>query len=383
MKKSTMTYLVAVSFITMFVMAISSALRGVLVPTFKEAFNVNNSEVGLMISMTMLFSMIFTYIGSNLCEKYGSKKIIILGVSISAVAFFATSFATTFMMLSIGHFVTGAGSALLIIGLNTTVPYIPVSVKSLLMNMLHFFYGLGVMISQKVSGYLLVNSYTWQFLFRVCSVLFVINIILLLFIADVGEKSSVKVKSNRTKKETRLIILITLALGFAVSGEIHTGNWFINYMKEIFLYDENKATYFTALFFGMFSASRFLGGFISEKLGYIRTITYSVLFATVTYIIGYVVGEPGLVLISSSGLFIGLLYPTTLVYTSNLFKEKSSSVIGLITTAASFIAFATGIILGYLNDFIGVKASYALMPLFLLISTILYIYIYRLKPENN
>lgn len=383
MKTKSMKYLISINFLTMFVMAVSSALKGVLVPTFKEAFAVNNSQIGLMLSVSLLASMIFTFIGGKLCEKYGSKRIIMLGVFASAVTFFITSFSTNFALLFIGHLAAGGSASLLIIGLNTTVPFLPVTYKALLMNMLHFFYGIGVMISQKVSGFMLVNSYSWNYLFRVCSVLFIINLILLVFMDDVDNKSSALPKSNGDNNSNKLmLILITLALGFAISAELHTSNWFINYMKEIYLYDENKATYFTAIFFAMFSASRFFGGFISEKFGYIRTVTVSIILATISYIIGYSLNESGLILISISGLFIGLIYPTTLIFSSNLFKNASSSTIGIITSSVTFITFVTGIILGYANDIIGVYLSYALMPIFLIISTLLYISVYKINKKT-
>ncbi|MGB3366353.1 MAG: MFS transporter [Acidaminobacteraceae bacterium] len=383
MKTNSMKYLIAINFLTMFVMAVSSALKGVLVPTFKDAFAVNNTQIGLMLSISLLVSMIFTYLGSRLCEKYRSKRIIMIGVFASAVTFFLTSYSTSFTMLFIGHLAAGGSASLLIIGLNTTVPFLPVTYKALLMNMLHFFYGIGVMISQKVSGFLLVNNYSWNYLFRVCSILFIINLILLIFMNDVDNKPNYLTKNaDDSSSNMLMLVLITLALGFAISAEIHTSNWFINYMKEIYLYNENKATYLTAIFFAMFSASRFFGGFISEKFGYIRTVTFSIIFATFFYIAGYTLGESGLIIISFSGLFIGLIYPTTLIFSSNLFKNSSSSTIGIITSSVTFITFVTGIILGYANDIIGVYLSYALMPIFLIISSILYILVYRISKDS-
>lgn len=382
MKTKSMKYLIIINFLTMFVMAVSSALKGVLVPTFKEVFAVNNTQIGLMLSVSLLVSMIFTFLGSILCERYGSKRVIMLGVFASAITFFLTSYSTNFTMLFIGHLAAGGSASLLIIGLNTTVPFLPVTYKALLMNMLHFFYGIGVMISQKISGFMLVNSYSWNYLFRVCSMLFLINFLLLIFMKDIDKKPTTSSKdSNESSANKLMLILITLALGFAISAELHTSNWFINYMKEIYLYDENKATYFTAIFFAMFSASRFFGGFISEKFGYIKTVTLSIVLATLSYILGYAFNESGLILISISGLFIGLIYPTTLIFSSNLFKNSSSSTIGIITSSVTFITFVTGIILGYANDIIGVYLSYALMPTFLIISSILYISVYKINKK--
>lgn len=382
MKTKSTNYIILINFLTMFIMAVSSALKGVLVPTFKDVFSVNNSQIGIMLSVSLLVSMLFTYIGSKLCEKYGSKPVIIVGVFVSSITFFLTSYSVNFPMLFIGHLVAGGGASLLIIGLNTTVPFLPVTYKALLMNMLHFFYGIGVMCSQKVSGYLLVNNYSWSFLFRVCAVLFAINVILLLFMDDLDKKPSTRIESSKNSSANKLmLILVTLALGFAISAELHTSNWFINYMKEVYMYNENKATYYTAIFFAMFSASRFFGGFISEKIGYIRTVTISIILATISYIIGYAFNESGLMLISLSGLFIGLIYPTTLIFSSNIFKESSSSTIGIITSTVTFITFVTGIILGYANDIIGVYLSYSLMPIFLIISSILYIYVYKISKK--
>lgn len=65
-------------FITMILVAISDDIKGVLIPTFKEDFLINNSSIGYMITIGYIGYISFTYIGGLLCEKIGQKKSILI-----------------------------------------------------------------------------------------------------------------------------------------------------------------------------------------------------------------------------------------------------------------------------------------------------------------
>lgn len=56
-------------FITMILIAISDNIKGVLIPTFKEDFSIDNSSIGYMIIIGYIGYISFTYIGDYFVKK--------------------------------------------------------------------------------------------------------------------------------------------------------------------------------------------------------------------------------------------------------------------------------------------------------------------------
>ena len=50
-------------------------------------------------------------------------------------------------------------------------------------------------------------------------------------------------------------------------------------MQKNYNYNESKSSFYLALFFGIFTVGRLLGGFIVEKMGYLNTVLISLIIA--------------------------------------------------------------------------------------------------------
>ncbi len=81
-------YLIFSTFLAMLIMAITDSTRGILVPTFKDVFNVSDTAIGMFLLVYSLTYVVSTYFGGLLCAKYGQKKMIISGMCIAGVGFF-------------------------------------------------------------------------------------------------------------------------------------------------------------------------------------------------------------------------------------------------------------------------------------------------------
>jgi len=372
MNKKEKYFLIGMLFFSMLIVSISFSFRGIFIPTFKEEFNISNKAIGIFLSIIQLTSMGTYIFGIKLNEKLGQKKIMILGLGVNMLSFIAISFAQSFIHLTIGYMFITFATSIILLSINTTIPLIHVAFQSTLLNLVHGFFGVGNTFSQKIVGFLIENGFTWEIIYRYISIGFLVAFILYLFAYDV-KGDDFNSKGSQLINDKKKLILFIFALGFYVSAEIQTGNWFMNLLKTEYAYSASHATTYTAIFFGTFTLGRFVGGFITEKLGYFKSIIYTSTLTVITYTIGLLLKENGLYLIASAGLFLAIVFPTTMALIGKVFKDTASKAIAITSTSIAVFVLFSGLIIGFLNDFIGSYLAFYMIPTYAFISLLFYL----------
>lgn len=364
---------------TMFIFcAFVDNARGVIIPLFKSDFSVNDTKIGYMLTIANVGFFTFTFIGGVMCEKFGQKKVYILGFASAIVSLLMLSHTYSFIMLTVSMFLLNIGLSLISIATNTLVPVLFLSFQAILMNMTHFCYGLGATIGQRVSGVLVSNGVNWRTIYLIGAILFTVLFIIFMF-TKVPEPTKAKSEDQSDQKikrfiNKRILIFYLFALGFYSFCEAGTVNWFVNYMIKSYGYNENKGSIYLSLFFGIFAVGRLLGGFVVEKAGYLKSVLVSLIIAVILYTSGILLAEKGLILISCAGLFFAISYPTIVLSASKVFKENSSYVLGIIITFSTITSMALNLVISYLNVAIGTYNAYFMIPISLSIS-IVFIYL--------
>ncbi|MGM0380142.1 MAG: MFS transporter [Bacillota bacterium] len=373
MTKNKKIYLILNLFLLMLVLSISFSFRGLFIPAFKEEFVVKGKHIGIFLSVLQLVAMAAYIIGNFIVEKIGQKRLIQIGILINIITFFLITYSKNFIIFTIGYSFITLGYNFMLFGLNTTIPLINVSFQALLMNLLHGFFGVGNTVSQKLTGVLLVNNFTWKDIFQYTSFLYLIVFVIYLFATNLKDK---KIKAgDREIKQKKILILFIFAIGLYVSAEIQTGNWFMNLLRDHYEFKPNVAVKYTTVFFATFTIGRFLGGLVTEKLGYFKSIIYSLFFAIILNILGMLLKEKGLYIIASGGIFLSIIYPTTVVIMGKVFKKNSSRAIALMSTFVAVFVLSSGLLIGFLNDYIGQYLSFYTISICMILSLITYYYL--------
>ncbi|SCG81626.1 major facilitator superfamily protein [Proteiniborus sp. DW1] len=378
-KEKTNYLVIAFLFIIMILSAMGDNLRGVFIPSFKSDFLVQDTHMGIMLVAGSIGYIIFAYLGGMICETLGHKRLISIGVALMVISLFTLYLSPNFVVLMIGMFLINAGWAFIGVSINTVIPIIAVSFQAIIMNLVHFCFGVGATITQRTAGLLLSKGVEWRTMYLCISILFFI-----VLLAFIPVKIPFIEKSKEDKKidyksifKNKLVYFYMISLGFYVGAEIGTGNWFVNYMKETYAYSENQGTYYTTLFFGTFALGRLLGGFIAEKLGTVKTVLISSVLAFLFYFSGLVIGQNGLALVGVSGLFFSVVFPTLILSTNEVFKKNTTYIIGIFTTASSAISMVINFVIGWLNDLVGVPMAYYTIPVCLFFNMIFVYLIYK------
>ncbi|KYH31671.1 inner membrane protein YbjJ [Clostridium tepidiprofundi DSM 19306] len=371
-------------FILMALQAGAENMINIFIPTLKNEFAISNANIGTMISLGSLGYVAFTFIGGILCDKIGQKKVFIFGILFLIISLFLYANTNSYFMLIIDMFILNVGLSLASIAINTLVPVLVMSFQAILMNMTHFFYGAGSAAGQGIGGFLSARGVNWRSIYFGLAVMFIIALICIIFIKvpDVhkNEKENkiglVKVLKNK------LVIFYILALGFYVFGEIGTYKWLTNYIYDNYNYSQSRAAFYVTLFTVIFAVGRLFGGIVVEKLGYVNTVLKSLIIACLMYTIGIIFKQNGLIIISISGLFFAITFPTLILSISKVFKSNVSSIIGIIITFTSLINMVMQMIIGILNDYLGTYSAFYIIPISLGISILFIALIYLNTKES-
>lgn len=383
-KKKTNWVTLTFIFISMILAAVTENTKGVFIPSFKESFSVGDTAIGNMLIITSAAYMILTFVGGILCEKLGQKKVFIMGLTIIICSLIILSKANSFVVLLIGFGVSSAGLALSAIASNTIIPVIVFSAQTIIMNLLHFFYGFGSTIGQRVFGILISKGIDWRNIYFGVAIAYTILLMLFIFVKVPNPQVAKHIEENVSKEivSKKLVIAYMLGLGFYVFAEQGTGNWFMNFMQKTYSFDNKQSSFYLALFFGIFSLGRLFGGFIIEKKGYFNVLATSLFTGTILYLVGLFMGKDGMVIISIAGLFFSITFPTIVLSISKVFIEKSAYITGTIVTAASFIGMILNWTMGFLNDKIGAEKAFFLVPLSSFMCFLFMVYLYFNTKDN-
>lgn len=370
-------------FITMIIAAVAENTKGIFIPVFKSNFHVNDTKIAFMLTGASIGYIIFTYIGGILCEKSGQKKVFLYGFMCIIISLFMLSYCKSFAFLAFAMSVMSIGLSLGSIATNTVIPILFLSYQAIIMNFTHFCYGLGSAVGQSVAGMLIFKGVNWRKIYFAIGFIYIAIFIIFLFIKiPEPHKADKLVQKNKNSDKnsnikSKLIIFYAAALGTYVFAEIATGNWFVNYMGKVFSLNADKSSFYLALFYGIFAFGRLIGGFVVEKRGYLNTVLLSLSIAALLYTFGIVLKGRGLILISISGLFFSIVFPTVVLSISKVFKERSSYITGIVITCSSTANMLLNLLMGYLNDTIGVYRTFYIIPVSLCLSILFVCILYK------
>ncbi|MCT4542160.1 MAG: MFS transporter [Vallitalea sp.] len=347
-----------------FVVAMTDQFKGMLVPNFKSYFNVNNVQIGHIMTASLFSYAVFQYVGGSIIEKFNSyKKAILLGFIIELISIVLLLSTNSYISLIIGLFGISAGMAMFNVTLNALCLALPVKSTAVLLNFLGFTYGASATTIQKVGGNILFGGATWQsffmFMFIASTAVFVFAGILKMPSVE-RENTDAKGKnlSIITLLKNKTILLYVGALGFYLASEYNVGGWFVNYMVDSFEMNQADASIYTALFFGTLTIARLGGGFLADKIGYLRSVIIFSIISSSMSVIGVLAGKGGLLILACSGLFYSLICPVITSTVSKAFDKNISQITGFLFMSGTLVAMLVNMLIGVLSDNIGTQYAF-------------------------
>jgi fucose permease len=233
------------------------------------------------------------------------------------------------------------------ISLNGTGVRIFTRKSGLMLNLLHFFFGVGAICGPRFMGFMVTRmGLSWQQVYPIALVPLFIMLVITLFIRYPGVEAAASGEkpSFLAALKDPMVWFFGVILGIASSVEGCSVAWSGLYLQDVYGLDPSiEGAAFVSAFFTLYTISRFSSGFVIEKVGYIRSIFVSSLIIIVLFIIAFSLGRTGIYLLPVTGFFIAIMWPTVLAISVGVFKEKAQTA----SSAMLCIAFTLGGIIQY------------------------------------
>lgn len=336
--------------------------------------------VGFMGIISMVISggtIISSLFSDKLTRKLGTRIVTVGSVFLTAIALFGFSFSAKFWMLIVFAIPYGLGAGAIDAALNN---YVALHYTSRHMSWLHCFWGVGTIVSPFVMGYALTQR-TWHHGYRIVGYIQLGIALLLLATLPVWKKTNqtkgeeVQVKSIGLVGALKIKGVPFLLIGFFAycAAEATAMGWASTYFAEVKSIPVERAAQLASLFYIGITASRFLCGFITDKLGDRKMILIGAgVLSCGIILLGIPVENHALAIAAFViiGFGCGPVYPCIIHSTPfNFGAENSGAIIGIQMASA----YVGSTFMPPLFGLIGNAVGFWVMPIFLAVFVILMI----------
>ncbi len=155
-----------VLFIGVFMAALDTAVIGPAIPALREAFGVDNSAVGLVVSAFVLFSLCSAVLMANLSDRYGRRPIYLASVALFGLGSLLTASSPRFWMVVASRIVQGLGAG----GITPTAgavigDHFAPAERGRALGLIGATYGMAFVLGPPLAGLLMITlGWRWIFL---------------------------------------------------------------------------------------------------------------------------------------------------------------------------------------------------------------------------
>ncbi|WKV10153.1 MFS transporter [Thermoanaerobacterium sp. CMT5567-10] len=361
-------FIVALNYFLMFFIGLVDNIKGPVIAPIKSFYHIDYTYIGLLLFIGSLGFIIASFIGGIIVNRYGSKAALsggLIFIILGILGYFVSPF---FFVFAVFFFIMNFGLGMLEIGINATAAVTFVVNQAIMMNLLHFFYGAGATISPNAVGRLIEMRYPWQNIYLLGGMITAAMLVVVLLTRFPGAARYLnrdKVRFIDVLKD-KYVILFSIMLGFYISSEVGIGNWAVTYLKGAYGMNSVKSSMYLSLFFAAFTIGRLLGGFVVERIGYVKSIFIFASLAASSVALS-MANQNLSILLSIAGLFYSIIYPTTMALAMKSFKENTGVIISVIVTVSSSINMVANFIIGKLSDIFGVFIGFSFIVIFMVL----------------
>jgi len=375
---------VSVFFITMLTLAVSDSLRGILLPIYENSFSLGKEQSSALVGISYGGVLVFTILAGQLGKRLKAKKVLQIGLLIFISSLLLMTIAKSYIALILSIFFITGSAAFINIYLNITTPLVFALYQGILLNLLHFFYGLGVSLSQTGIGYFLSTNDNWRIIYLMLAIVSILILAIYHFI-DVPTLEVEKGTKNHSIGWKEIIFsktgsMLILLLGFYFIAEHGTMNYFVSYTNEILGMNFGKSTSLLSLFFVLITVGRLFGGYLMDKFNIISVLFLCSIFGSFLYIFGVVFTNKGALLISSSGLFFSIIYPGLILLIKEYFPKAIVYATSTIVSVATIFDIIFNFAFGHIVNLLTFNVAIYLFPFGIIMVSIL---LFRLKNSHR
>ena len=366
----------------------SDSLRGIFSPVFQEHYSVGGRGLSMMVVISYVGNLLFLSVGGKMMDTFDRKKVAMGMLGIWMAAVLLNVLTDSYPMILLSMFLALGASTMLNTTVNLLTPMVCAGYAGMMVNIFFFIQGIGTSGSQFLLGRFAFSYDGWK---MINGVLFAVGLVSLVLFAMVNlkpEKEKIKPKTIQKKKPqdmpgASIFWLLVLMMGFYFIGEHGIMNWMLTYCMNTLQMPSHTASAYLSIFWGGMTVGRLVFAPVVQKLGVRKSLKYFGGAGTVLFVAGVLSGSKGVILLSSSGLLISILYPTMVlffqqIYPVSVVATKTGAIISAATIAD--IVFNAGF--GALSDSMGIQISFLILPVCMVLYYCFYLLLLRVSPSE-
>ncbi|MCK8825065.1 MFS transporter [Fuchsiella alkaliacetigena] len=363
-KKVNYRFLTAYAFITVFTYGVIMNLRGVVNPLIQSDYSISYSQLGVVLSVYSIGSIISTLIGGFLIRKVGLKKEFRTGFIVLSIGLIMISFIDRYVFLLITMLIIGLGIGLLMVGANTLASRIFIKNKGRMMNIFHLFFGISGLLAPIYINQLFDLGFSWEQGYTLAILLVALLFLISLFSSFPQRSAQVKVKALPVKKllKDKRVLGFMLTFALVVALELGIVNWVGIYLSDIQQRSSTEIGFYVSAFFSFFILGRLVASIIIERFNYFKFIVFTILATVVIAVVGVLGPDSFAICFSISGFFISMTFPTLQAVMFEIFESDLAALIGATLTAGELgNIFFSNWLVGLLNDLLGIRVGFLVL----------------------
>ena len=366
----------------------SDSLRGIFSPVFQEHYSVGGRGLSMMVVISYVGNLLFLSVGGKMMDTFDRKKVAMGMLGIWMAAVLLNVLTDSYPMILLSMFLALGASTMLNTTVNLLTPMVCAGYAGMMVNIFFFIQGIGTSGSQFLLGRFAFSYDGWK---MINGVLFAVGLVSLGLFTMVNlkpEKEKTKPKTSQKKKPqdmpgASIFWLLVLMMGFYFIGEHGIMNWMLTYCMNALQMPSHTASTYLSIFWGGMTVGRLVFAPVVQKLGVRKSLKYFGGAGTVLFVTGVLSGSKGVILLSSSGLLISILYPTMVlffqqIYPVSVVATKTGAIISAATIAD--IVFNAGF--GALSDSMGIQISFLILPVCMVLYYCFYLLLLRVSPSE-
>jgi MFS family permease len=158
--------LMRVLFIGVFMAALDTAIIAPAIPALREAFGIDNREVGLVMIVFILFSLSSTALLANLSDRHGRRPVYLASVALFALGSLVIALSPWFWLIVVGRAIQGIGAGGIIPTASAVIgDEFPPETRGRALGLIGATYGMAFVLGPPFAGVVMVvASWHWIFL---------------------------------------------------------------------------------------------------------------------------------------------------------------------------------------------------------------------------
>ncbi|WP_044478591.1 MFS transporter [Paenibacillus antibioticophila] len=390
-------------FLGFIIFGISENIKGPAIPRIQFDFNLNEEQLGSLLSLNALGYLIACSFTAVLVRKWGIKATSILSFASMLISGVFIFISHTYPLFAASYFLMYIGNGMLEIALAILGARIFVKNTGAMMNLSHAFYGLSSTVAPLIAtGVMSVQMFgqtlDWRGMYLVMLSLTLLPILTALPSSFPGDDLP---NESRTpfKELLRDPVLwyMVLILSFGVVSELAVGGWLVNFLEKAYHWNTVKASGMLSLFFLSFVISRLILGPVTDRIGF--TVSFIIFsgFSAICTFAAIAGGEQWSFLFAASGIGIAMIYPTVMAFIAKRYPRGSDTAITFTVTLMGLGSVIGNYVIGFVTEMVkkiygegdsigllrGLQAGYGFIGLCALLCTVCSCILYRYLKKHG